>query len=175
MLAKVPGVTFNAPLRPPTRGLCLRGALKVMRPAELSDRIDTLVPGEYEKIRCGRPGFWGCPLGLIAVRVGRPMVWKASSMIEARWMASISLPIRCFSSDTGWDGDKRYPHTTRCYGFEPKSSPPTLYRGQTAVRVSRPYGEFSTTVRATLAGQQENRRRNSWWAIPPDSTLADGV
>jgi hypothetical protein len=72
-------------------------------------------------------------------------------------MASISLPIRCFSSDTRWDGDKRYPHTTQCYGFEPKSSPPTLYRGQTAVRVLRPYEEFSTTVRATLAGQQENR------------------
>jgi hypothetical protein len=78
-------------------------------------------------------------------------------MIEARWMASISLPIRYFSSDTRWDGDKRYPHTTQCYGFEPKSPPPTLYRGQTAVRVLTPYGEFSTTVRATLAGQQENR------------------
>jgi hypothetical protein len=72
-------------------------------------------------------------------------------------MASISLPIQCFSSDTRWDGDKRYPHTTQCYGFEPKSSPPTLYRGQTAVRVLTPYREFSTTVRATLAGQQENR------------------
>jgi hypothetical protein len=33
-------------------------------------------------------------------------------------MASLSLPIQCFSSDTGWDGDPRYPHTTRCYGFE---------------------------------------------------------
>src|SRR5450432_4288471 len=108
-----------------------------------------------KKVRCGRPGFWGYPLGLIAVRVGRPMVWKASSMIEARWMASISLPIQCLSSDTGWDGDKRYPHTTRCYGFEPTSSPPTLYRGQTAVRVLRPYEEFSTTVHATLPAQEE--------------------
>jgi hypothetical protein len=34
-----------------------------------------------KKVRCGRPGFWGYPLGLIAVRVGRPMVWKAPSMI----------------------------------------------------------------------------------------------
>jgi hypothetical protein len=76
-------------------------------------------------------------------------------MIEARWMADISLPIKCYSSDTRWDGDKRYPHTIRCYGFEPKSSPPTLYRSQTAVRVLTPYGEFSTTVHATLAGQQE--------------------
>jgi hypothetical protein len=75
-------------------------------------------------------------------------------------MASISLPIKCLSSDTGWDGDKRYPHTTRCYGFEPKSPPPTLYRGQTAVRVLTPYGEFSTTVRATLRGHEENRRRS---------------
>jgi hypothetical protein len=70
-------------------------------------------------------------------------------------MADISLPIRCLSSDTGWDGDKRYPHTTQCYGFEPKSSPPTLYRGQTAVRVLRPYEEFSTTVHATLPAQEE--------------------
>ena len=70
-------------------------------------------------------------------------------------MASISLPIRYFSSDTGWDGDKRYPHTTRCYGFEPKSPPPTLYRDQTAVKVLTPYGEFSTTERATLPGQEE--------------------
>ena len=76
-------------------------------------------------------------------------------MIEARWMASISLPIRCLSSDTGWDGDDRYPHTIQCYGFEPKSSPPTLYRGQTAVRVLRPYREFSNTIRATLPAQEE--------------------
>ena len=53
-------------------------------------------------------------------------------------MADISLPIRYFSSDTRWDGDQRYPHTTQCYGFEPKSSPPTLYRGQTAVRILTP-------------------------------------
>jgi hypothetical protein len=72
-------------------------------------------------------------------------------------MADISFPIRCVSSDTRWDGDDRYPHTTRCYGFEPKSSPPTLYRGQTAVRVSTPYGKFSTTERATLRGHEENR------------------
>jgi hypothetical protein len=75
-------------------------------------------------------------------------------------MADISLPIRCLSSDTGWDGDQRYPHTTPCYGFEPKSSPPTPYRGQTAVRVLTPYGKFSTTVHATLRGHEENRRRN---------------
>src|SRR5471030_1613028 len=113
------------------------------------------MPRVYVEFRCGRPGFWGYPLGLIAVRVGRPMVWKAPSMIEAGWMADISLPIRCCSSDTRWDGDQRYPHTTQCYGFEPKSSPPTLYRGQTAVRVLRPYREFSTTVHATLPAQEE--------------------
>ncbi len=49
-------------------------------------------------------------------------------------MADISLPIRCCSSDIRWDGDNRYPLTIRCYGFEPKISPPTLYRSQTAVR-----------------------------------------
>src|SRR5471030_3545050 len=41
------------------------------------------------------------------------------------------------------------------------SNPRALRRpctvGQTAVRVLTPYREFSTTVRATLAGQQENR------------------
>src|SRR5476651_1771006 len=91
-------------------------------------------------------------------------------------MADISLPIRCISSDTGWDGDQRYPHTTQCYGFEPKSSPPTLYRGQTAVRVLRPYREFSTTVHATLAGQQENLLGATRWSRNPLSnfTVADG-
>src|SRR5471030_3434953 len=91
-------------------------------------------------------------------------------------MADISLPIRCFSSDTRWDGDQRYPHTTQCYGFEPKSSPPTLYRGQTAVRVLRPYREFSTTVRATLAGQQENLLGVARWSRNPLSnfTVAGG-
>jgi hypothetical protein len=91
-------------------------------------------------------------------------------------MAGISLSIKCLSSDTGWDGDQRYPHTTQCYGFEPMSSPPTLYRGQTAVKVLRPYGEFSTTVRATLAGQQENLLGAGRWPRNPLSnfTVADG-
>ena len=91
-------------------------------------------------------------------------------------MASISLPIQCLSSDTGWDGDKRYPYTTRCYGFEPKGPPPTLYRGQTAVRVLTPYGEFSTTVHATLPAQEENLLGAARWSRNPLSnfTVADG-
>src|SRR3984893_12869487 len=117
---------------------------------------DTVVPRDCVEFVAGGRAFGVAPLGLIAVRVGRPMVRKAPSMIEARWMASISLPIQCCSSDTGWDGDKRYPHTTQCYGFEPKSPPPTLYRSQTAVRVSTPNEEFSSTVHATLAGHQDN-------------------
>jgi hypothetical protein len=34
----------------------------------------------FVRVRCGRPGFWGYHLGLIAGRVGRPMVWKFEEM-----------------------------------------------------------------------------------------------
>ena len=97
------------------------------------------------------------------LRRSRPAGWR------------VDPPIQCCSSDTRWDGDDRYPHTTQCYGFEPKISPPTLYRGQTAVRVLRPYGEFSTTVHATLAGQQENLLGAARWSRDPLSnfTVAD--
>ncbi len=40
-------------------------------------------------------------------------------------MADISLPIRYLSSVTKWGDNNRYPHTTRCYGFEPEISLPT--------------------------------------------------
>ena len=39
-------------------------------------------------------------------------------------MASISLPIRYFSSVTKWGDNHRYPLTTRCYEFELEVSLP---------------------------------------------------
>jgi hypothetical protein len=45
-------------------------------------------------------------------------------MIEAGWMAHVSLPIRFSLSEIRWDGDPRYPFTKGYYGFEPKVFPP---------------------------------------------------
>src|SRR5476651_110004 len=110
-----------------------------------------------QNIRCGRPGYrtyrraYRSPNGLESTFDDLGPLYGGHILAVPRGDPGY------LSSDTGWDGDQRYPHTTQCYGFEPKSSPPTLYRGQTAVKVLRPYGEFSTTVRATLVGQQENR------------------
>ena len=109
----------------------------------------------------------GLPLGLIAVRVGRPMDWRAPSMIQARCMAGISLPIQYSSSDTRWGGNHRYPLTTRCFRFEPDVSLPTPLVQQQHYALlsqplgrSRPYREFSSTVHATLRGHEEN-----WWIL----------
>ena len=136
---------------------------------------DTCAERLCRRIRCGRPGFWGCPLGLIAVRVGRPMDWNASSMIEACWMADISLPIQCCSSDTRWGGDERYPHTIRCYGFEAMISPPTPCLSQTAVRALKALREvqYHRTCNAPCAGRKP--WKESRWATPPDLTVAGGI
>jgi hypothetical protein len=85
---------------------------------------ETLVGRELIENSLRAAGLRSKPLGLIAVRVGRPMDWRAPSMIQARWMAGISLPIQRYSSVTRWGDDKHYPLTTRCYGFEPDVSPP---------------------------------------------------
>ena len=70
-------------------------------------------------------------------------------------MADISLPIRCGSSGIRWGGDHRYPLTIQCYRFEPKISPSTLYRSQTAVRALTAYEEFSTTVMQRLLASKK--------------------
>src|SRR5436190_18323154 len=89
-------------------------------------------------------------------------------------MADISLPIKCCSSDTRWGGDKRYPHTIRCYGFEPKISPPTPCRSQTAVRVFKTLREVQFHRTCNASWPRRKPSKESRWAMPPDLKVAAG-
>src|SRR6266487_4200560 len=89
-------------------------------------------------------------------------------------MAGISLPIRCYSSDTRWGGDTRYPHTTRCYGFEPKISPPAPCRSQTAVRALKTLREVQFHRTCNASWPRRKPSKESRWATPPDSRVAGG-
>src|SRR5438105_3701516 len=76
-------------------------------------------------------------------------------------MARISLPIRRYSSDTGWTAIIALRMPRDVMGSNPTSPrrPCTVVRQP--FRLSGPYGKFSATLVATLLGQEENRER-SW-------------
>jgi hypothetical protein len=85
-------------------------------------------------------------------------------------MADISLPIRCCLSDLRWDGNHRYPFTTRGYEIDLKISPSAaVFRA--VVGPSTGAGEFSTTSVATLPGQEENRRMKPRGELHPERTV----
>ena len=82
--------------------------------------------------------------GLIAVRIGCPMVWEAITWFDDRWLAAFHLRLIAVPLEPV-GGNHGYPYTTGRYGFATQGLSPTSYPLGDDVRGLTPLRKSSTT------------------------------